>query len=135
MLSTHVKPASLSEFSGDCQAFLNSCNLYIGLTLSQFHDDQSKVLWAFSFMKGGQAAHFVDWKMCMYHVIRSLNYLTWNEFEEFCPKNEIQTQTSRLQLTSKGHELLMSMSTVSRRWWTKPITLKDHTSSSSFIRA
>jgi hypothetical protein len=96
MLLTCVKPASPSKFSGDhvkgC-TFLNSCKLYIRLTANQFPDDKLKVLWAFSFMKGGCTAHFVDCKMCMYHVVGSLNYSTWHEFtqgfmEEFCPKNK-----------------------------------------------
>jgi hypothetical protein len=83
--------------------FLNSCNLYIRLASNQFPDGQAKVLWAFSFIKDGQAAHFVDHKMHMYHVIGSLDYSTWHEFtqefiEEFCPKNENQMAkwTSRL---------------------------------------
>jgi Retrotransposon gag protein len=105
VLSTWVKPASPSKFSGDhvkgC-TFLNSCNLYIGLTSNQFPDDQSKVLWAFSFMKGGQAAHFVDHKMCMYHIVGSLNYSMWHKFaqefiEEFCPKNKVQTAQTDLE--------------------------------------
>jgi Retrotransposon gag protein len=100
-----VQPASPSEFSGDCMTgcmFLNLCNLCIGLTSDQFPNDQAKVLWAFSFMKGGRAVHFVGRKMHMYHIVGSLNYSTWHEFaqqftEEFCPKNEIQTAWTDLK--------------------------------------
>jgi Retrotransposon gag protein len=39
----------------------------------------------------------------MYHVVGSLNYLTWHKFaqefmEEFCPKNEIQTAQTDLEM-------------------------------------
>ena len=62
--STHqLKPATPSEFTGDhtkgC-AFLNSCDLYIGLAPTQFADDQARIYWVFSFMKGNHTACFTD---------------------------------------------------------------------------
>ena len=58
--STHrLKPASPSEFTGDRvrgRAFLNSCDLYIGLAPTQFANDDAKIYWVLSFMKVAHAA-------------------------------------------------------------------------------
>jgi Retrotransposon gag protein len=40
--------------------------------------------------------------MCMYEVVGSLTYMTWQEFTlefvtEFCPKNEVQTSQTNLE--------------------------------------
>jgi Retrotransposon gag protein len=104
-VSSRIKPANPSEFSGDrtkgC-AFLNSCNLYFALTPRQFADDHAKIMWAFSFMKNERAARFVDRKMHMYDVVGSLTYTMWQEFAlefvaEFCPKNKVQTSQTNLE--------------------------------------
>jgi hypothetical protein len=42
----HIKPATPNDFLGDHakgRAFLNSCNLYIGLAPTQFVDNQAKI--------------------------------------------------------------------------------------------
>ena len=62
--TTHqLKPATPSEFIGNhtkgC-AFLNSCDLYIGLAPTQFADDQARIYWVLSFMKGDHAVCFTD---------------------------------------------------------------------------
>jgi hypothetical protein len=94
-----------NNFTGDRtkgRAFLNSCNLYIGLAPTQFVDDQAKIMWAFSFMKSDWAARFVDRQMCAYQAIGGLPYLSWSEFVsefigEFCPKNKVQTARTNLE--------------------------------------
>jgi hypothetical protein len=104
-VSGRVKPATPNDFTGERmkgRAFLNSCDLYIGLAPHQFADDHAKVMWALSFMKSGRAARFVDRKMRMYHMVGSLPYASWEEFTqefigEFCPKNEIQTARTDLE--------------------------------------
>ena len=62
--TTHrLKPVTPSEFTGDRtkgRAFLNSCDLYIGLAPTQFADDQARIYWVLSFMKGNRAACFTD---------------------------------------------------------------------------
>jgi len=62
--TTHrLKPATPNEFTRDCMkghAFLNSCDLYIGLAPTQFTNDQARIYWVLSFMKGDHAAHFTD---------------------------------------------------------------------------
>ena len=103
-----IKPASPSDFLGDCttgQAFLNSCELYLQLAPHQFGDDQAKIMWVMSFMKGGRAARFVDRQMKGYQSIGSLSYTSWTDFmvefvADFCLKNEVQTSQTELE-TSK----------------------------------
>ena len=49
-----VRPATPPEFDGDHskgQAFLNSCQTYIRLCPREFLDEQTKTLWAMSYMK------------------------------------------------------------------------------------
>jgi len=62
--TTHqLKPVTLSEFTEDCMkehAFLNSCDLYIGIAPTQFTNDQARIYWVLSFMKGDHAVHFTD---------------------------------------------------------------------------
>jgi len=56
-----LRPATPSEFTGDCMkgcAFLNSCDLHIGLAPIQFANDQARIYWVLSFMKGDCTAHF-----------------------------------------------------------------------------
>jgi len=106
-----LKPVTPSEFTGDhtkgC-AFLNSCDLYIGLAPTQFTDDQARIYWVLSFMKGDCAAHFTDWTMWLAQQTGSLPWATWAEFRlefihNFCPKNEVQTAHMDLE-TSKYHQ-------------------------------
>jgi len=62
-INSRMKPAAPSEFDGSRskgRAFLNSCELYIGLAPNQFPSDDSKVYWALSYMKGDRAARFTD---------------------------------------------------------------------------
>jgi hypothetical protein len=59
----HIKPATPNDFAGNCmkgRAFLNLCNLYIGLAPTQFMDDHAKIMWAFLFMMSDWVARFVD---------------------------------------------------------------------------
>ena len=50
------KPATPPEFDGDCKkglTFLNSCQTYIRLCPEEFDDEQTKIIWAMSYMKSG----------------------------------------------------------------------------------
>jgi len=82
--STHrLKPATSSEFTGDHtkgHAFLNSCDLYIGLAPTQFADDQARIYWVLSFMKGDRAVRFTDRTMRLAQQMGSLPWVTWAEF-------------------------------------------------------
>jgi hypothetical protein len=75
----------------------------------------------------------------MYNVVGSLTYTNWQEFAqefiaEFWPKNEVQMLQMDLE-TATYFQGSTSMLMVSRRSWTRPIILREHTLSSSFIRA
>ena len=103
-----IKPSSPNDFSGDRtkgRSFLNSCELYLHLAPHQFEDEDSKIMWAMSFMKSGRAARFVDRQMRGFHSIGSLPYESWDEFvtefvSDFCPKNEVQTSRTELETSS-----------------------------------
>jgi len=68
--TTHwLKPATPSEFTGDCtkgHAFLNSCDLYIGLAPTQFTDDQARIYWVLSLWKA-IALHVSQIEPCDLH--------------------------------------------------------------------
>ena len=58
----YAKLATPNDFSGDCTkccTFINSCELYMALAPHQFADDNTKIMWAFSFIKTDRAARFV----------------------------------------------------------------------------
>jgi len=82
--TTHrLNPATPSEFTGDhtkgC-AFLNSCDLYIGLAPTQFANDQARIYWVLSFMKGDHAACFTDRTMQLAQQTGLLPWATWAKF-------------------------------------------------------
>jgi len=110
--TTHqLKPATPSEFTGDCMkgcAFFNSCDLYIGLAPTQFTNDQARIYWVLSFMKGNFTVCFTDWTMWLVQQMGSLPWVTWAEFRlkficNSCLKNEVQTAHMDLE-TSKYHQ-------------------------------
>ena len=67
--SRKVRPSVPTEFDGDHSkgiAFLNSCQTYIQLCPEDFADEQTKIIWAMSYMKSGRAqnwtAHIFRWE-------------------------------------------------------------------------
>ena len=53
-----LKPALPPDFSGDRnagKAFLTSCRTYMRLCPEAFEDDDTKIIWAMSYMKSGRA--------------------------------------------------------------------------------
>jgi hypothetical protein len=53
-----ARPANPPEFDGERSkglAFLNSCQTYVRLCPEEFLDDQTKIIWAMSYMKAGRA--------------------------------------------------------------------------------
>ena len=105
--ASRLKPASPADFDGlrkkGC-AFLNSCDLYIGLVPDQFGSDKAKVYWALSFMKSSRATLFADQTIHEHAKHGSVPYATWEAFctvflAEFCPKNEIQLVRMKLEGT------------------------------------
>src|SRR5271155_1424663 len=101
-----LRPALPSEFDGDRSkgvAFLYSCQTYIRLCSDAFPDDQTKIVWALSYMKTGRAAlwaaQIFRWEE---ENPNSLKFANWNAFrdqfrEEFCPVHTDQTAINRLE--------------------------------------
>jgi hypothetical protein len=100
-----VKPSPPSDFSGDRtkgRAFINSCDLYIRLASEQFSSEEDKINWAYSFMKSGRAALFVDRMMRFEARVGTPKFTDWAEFRktftaEFCLKNETQLALAKLE--------------------------------------
>ncbi|GLB35246.1 putative reverse transcriptase-rnase h-integrase [Lyophyllum shimeji] len=56
-----LRPAPPDSFDGEREkgrAFINSCDLYMSLTPDAFPDEQTRINWVLSYMKGGRAARF-----------------------------------------------------------------------------
>jgi hypothetical protein len=100
-----IEPAKPSEFDGDRtkgHTFLNSCLLYLGFCIKDFHDDQARILWMLSFMKAGRAAVFTA--RIFAHTTRTgkAYFKDWKHFEEafrqqFLPLHERTDAMNRLE--------------------------------------
>ena len=102
------KPASPPDFDGERTkglAFLNSCQTYIRLCPEEFRDEQTKILWAMSYMKTGRAskwtARIFRWEQQPENST-STRFLDWNDFrdefkKEFCPAHEDAVALNRLE--------------------------------------
>jgi hypothetical protein len=102
-------PALPSEFDGDRSkgpAFLRSCQTYILLCPGSFADDQTKILWALSYMKSGRAAKWAarifKWEE---ENVGYVKFLDWDNFrsefrKEFCPANSDAAAINKLESTT-----------------------------------
>ena len=86
--SVQARPASPLEFDGDQKkgmAFLNSCQTYIRLCLSEFPDEQTKIVWAMSYMKSGRAQKWTTrifrWEQQPENFDQT-KFLDWEEFSD-----------------------------------------------------
>ena len=102
------KPVTLPEFDRDRKkglTFLNSCQTYIRLCPKEFCDEQTKIIWAMSYMKSGQAA---KWTACIFRW-KELSenegcpkFLDWEDFwnkfkKEFTPAHADSLAINRLE--------------------------------------
>ncbi|GLB36648.1 hypothetical protein LshimejAT787_0309350 [Lyophyllum shimeji] len=56
-----LHPAPPDSFDGEREkgrAFINSCDLYMSLTPDAFPNEQTRINWVLSYMKGGRATRF-----------------------------------------------------------------------------
>ena len=61
--TSKARVATPSDYDGDRsrgRSFLNSCNIYFRLCDHQFENEQTRILWALSYMKQGRAAKWAD---------------------------------------------------------------------------
>src|SRR5262249_35202143 len=104
-VKSRIKPSPPPEFTGDRtkgRAFMNSCELYIRLAPHQFESEEAKIAWAYSYMKTGRAALFVDRILRFETRLARPRFTTWGGFkvafiEEFFPKNERHRATTTLE--------------------------------------
>jgi hypothetical protein len=105
LTQSRLKPATPGEYDGNrvkgC-AFYNSCMLYMRLCAAEFPDDQAKINWVLSYMKGGRAAIWADW-IVRYDSNNTMpRFATWELFasafrSSFFPENEATDARMRLE--------------------------------------
>ena len=102
-------PALPSEFDGDHSnrmAFLCSCQTYICLCLDNFSNDQTKIVWALSYMKARWAEKWAAQVFCWEEEnSESYRFFDWEDFhwefkEEFCPTHTDIAAITHLESTS-----------------------------------
>jgi len=106
--SRRAKPANPPEFNGERSeglAFLNSCQTYIRLCSNEFPDEQTKIMWAMSYMKTGRAqkwtARIFRWESLEENKHQT-RFLDWTDFQnefrkEFIPAHADAIAINRLE--------------------------------------
>ena len=103
-----VRPAPPPEFDGERtqgMTFLNSCRTYLRLCPEEFADEQTKIVWAMSYMKSGRAqkwtARIFRWEQQPENVGEN-KFLDWEDFctefkQEFTPAHADTLAINRLE--------------------------------------
>lgn len=105
------KPATPPEFDGDRKKgliFLHSCQTYIRLCPEEFRDEQTKIVWAMSYMKSGRAAKWTARIFRWEELSENLGcpkFLDWDDFrtefkKEFTPAHADSLAINRLESTA-----------------------------------
>ena len=106
--SRKARPLVPKEFDGDRSkgiAFLNSCQTYIRLCPKDFADEQTKIIWAMSYMKSGRAQ---KWTTRIFHWEQqpknsgANKFFDWEDFhnefrKEFTPAHSDALAINRLE--------------------------------------
>jgi hypothetical protein len=107
-MRSRLKPATPSEYDGDRRkgrAFYNSCMIYTKLCPTDFPDDQARINWVLSYMKGGRASVWAD-RIIRYDSNNTTpRFPNWDLFaaafrEAFFPENEATDARMKLESTS-----------------------------------
>ncbi|GLB45813.1 hypothetical protein LshimejAT787_3100030 [Lyophyllum shimeji] len=104
-----LRPAPPDSFDGEREkerAFINSCDLYMSLAPDAFSDEQTRINWALSYMKGGRAARFAA--RTLRHLLshgRAPRFWSYAEFHaqfiaEFCPQDEKRKAATTLETSA-----------------------------------
>lgn len=111
-----ARPAAPPDFDGDRtkgMAFLNSCQTYIRLCPKEFQDEQTKIVWAMSYMKSGRAqkwtARIFRWEQ-LPENLHSTRFIDWEDFRdefkaEFTPAHADSLAINRLESTAYFQKL------------------------------
>ena len=106
--SRTARPATPPEFNGERSegpAFLNSCQTYLRLCPEEFPDEQTKIMWAMSYMKTGRAqkwtARIFRWEQ-MEGNANHPKFFDWEDFrdefrKEFTPAHADALAINRLE--------------------------------------
>ncbi|GLB40480.1 hypothetical protein LshimejAT787_0803510 [Lyophyllum shimeji] len=120
-----LRPAPPDSFDGEREkgrAFINSCDLYMSLTPDAFPDEQTRINWVLSYMKGGRAARFAA------RTLRHPNshggvprFGTYAEFRtqfiaDFCPRDEKRKAATTFE-TSAYHQGSRSVDEYIDEFW------------------
>ncbi|GLB45346.1 hypothetical protein LshimejAT787_2200090 [Lyophyllum shimeji] len=123
-----LRPAPPDSFDGEREkgekgrAFINSCDLYMSLTPDVFPDEETRINWVLSYMKGGRAARFAA------RTLRHPNshdgvprFGTYAEFRtqfiaEFCPRDEKRKAATTFE-TSAYHQGSRSVDEYIDEFW------------------
>jgi Retrotransposon gag protein/Zinc knuckle len=109
--SRTARPATPPEFNGERSeglAFLNSCQTYLRLCPDEFPDEQTKIMWAMSYMKTGRAqkwtARIFRWEQLAENANQT-KFLDWEDFrsefrKEFTPAHADALAINRLESTA-----------------------------------
>ena len=106
--SRKAHPSVPTDFDGYRSkgiAFLNSCQTYIRLCPEDFADEQTKIIWAMSYMKSGRAQ---KWTACIFcweqqpENSRANKFFNWEDFrnefrKEFTPAHSDALAINRLE--------------------------------------
>jgi hypothetical protein len=103
-----ARPANPPKFDGDRSkglAFLNACQTYARLCLEEFPNDQTKIIWAMSYMKADRAqkltARVFRWEQQPENSDQN-RFLDWEDFreefrKEFAPSHADALAINRLE--------------------------------------
>jgi hypothetical protein len=106
-----VRPVSPPDFNGDRTkgiGFLNSCQTYLHLCPGEFRDEQTKIVWAMSYMKTSRAqkwtARVFRWEEQPENS-GQYKFLDWEDFttefkKEFVPAHSDALAVNRLESTA-----------------------------------
>ena len=107
---TLLRPSAPADFDGDRtkgKTFLTSCRTYIRLCPEAFTDDDTKIVWALSYMKDGRAGRWAarEFEYEAKSEAKNLRFLDWVDFErefrkDFTPLDEEATAINVLETTT-----------------------------------
>jgi len=103
-----LKPSFPPDFSGDRnsgKAFLTSCRTYIRLCPDAFDDEETKIVWAMSYMKAGRAGRWATREFEVEAKKGRFRFLDWSDFEDefrkdFLPLDSEATAINVLETTT-----------------------------------
>ena len=79
-----IKAATPADFNGERdrgKAFMATCRTYIRLNAGTFANDDTKIIWAMSYMKSRRASRWAQRELATEASRGRLQFLDWKDFE------------------------------------------------------